>query len=119
MENVEGIVESMRKDKKGIKVGDIWYSNFNQNVPCEWKDKVKVEYEITEKDGRTYHNWAKIEVLEKGEAPRAPETETRIKVDAGNCVLRGTELFVAGKTETLMSGTLEAVAAFKAAENEL
>ena len=45
MPTITGKVESMRRDKKGVKVNGEWYSSFNAISGVEWKDEVEFEFE--------------------------------------------------------------------------
>lgn len=45
MSKVTGKVESMRRDRKGVKVDGQWYSSFSPITDVEWKDEVEFEYE--------------------------------------------------------------------------
>lgn len=45
MSTITGKVESMRRDKKGVKVNGEWYSSFNPISGVEWKDEVEFEFE--------------------------------------------------------------------------
>lgn len=45
MSTVKGKIESMRRDRKGIKVDGEWYSSFREINSVEWKDEVEFEYE--------------------------------------------------------------------------
>ena len=66
-EIIEGIVESMKKDRKGVKLdNEKWYSN---NFMPELNhvgigDKVKITYKVN----GNFNNHETIEVLEKAKA---------------------------------------------------
>ena len=58
MEQITGEIESMRKDRKGIKVNGEWYSAYasSQLSGVEWKDVVTFGVQRTEKNGQVYMN---------------------------------------------------------------
>lgn len=73
MQQVKGTIESMRQDRKGIKVGGKWYSVFSpsQLKGVEWKDEVQFNVEAKEVNGKTYHN-IKGDVEKVGGGSSAP-----------------------------------------------
>ena len=72
-----GIVAAVKADRKGIKIGESWFSSFNNEVPCKIGDQVKVDYTTTQKGDRTYKNWVKIEVLSSASPLQAFQKEAR------------------------------------------
>ena len=55
---VSGVIESSRKDGKGIKVNGEWYSAFraSQIGDARYKDEVSFDADDNEKGGTVYHN---------------------------------------------------------------
>ncbi len=55
---VSGVIESARKDGKGIKVDGEWYSAFtaSQLGEARYKDEVEFKVKDNTKGGRTFHN---------------------------------------------------------------
>lgn len=75
----QGIVESIRHDKKGLKLNNQeWYSSFLHEVKCNRGDEVKVTYTENTKDGRTFKNFDKIEVLNATKIPSSNQQEERL-----------------------------------------
>lgn len=72
-----GIVQTLKTDRKGIKMADQWYSSFDKEVPCKQGDQVKVDYTITQKGERTYRNWTKIEVMQSSKPLQEFQKEAR------------------------------------------
>ena len=120
MNNVTGTVTSMRKDRKGLKVGEQWYGNkfLVNELTCNTGDKVEVTL-----DEKGYLQTVVIKEAGKYSSKSEPKDETRkeerYNVDAGNCVQRAVELINGGKKGEILPTTLEVVAAFKAARIEL
>jgi hypothetical protein len=58
VESISGVVESMARNRKAIKVDGEWYSAFNasQLGGVEWKDEVEFDYEEVIKGGATFLN---------------------------------------------------------------
>ena len=67
---ITGIVELLKKDKKGLKlVEEDWYSSWNDEVNCNPGDEVKITFDQNTKDDRTFNNFTKIEVIGKSTQP--------------------------------------------------
>lgn len=64
---VAGTVDAMRKDKRAIKLdNDEWYSDFNE-LKCNWKDKVEVEY-VLGGPNNEYKNIQSLKVIKNSDS---------------------------------------------------
>lgn len=98
----QGIVEAVRKDNHGLKLNDgQWYTSFNQNVNCRKGDEVKITYTDNTKDGRTYHNFDKVQVMK--EAPKEDFEKAREAKDASQLTSYAKDLAIAIIGENKMS----------------
>ncbi len=92
----QGTVEVVKHDNTGVKLetGE-WYSSFNDKVNCNKGDKVKITYTDNTSNGRTYHNFDKIEVIES--APQGTDTfaKARESKDASQLTAYAKDLVVA------------------------
>lgn len=62
---IEGLVKSIKKDRKGILLSDgKWYSHFSNEVTCKVGDNVSVEY----KQNGDFRNFEKITILQPSNA---------------------------------------------------
>jgi hypothetical protein len=86
---ITGNVESMRRDRKGIKVGGEWYSAFNasQLDNVEWKDDIEFEY--TEKG--SYKN-IKGDARKVGGGSSAPASAFKSSVKSSGYSSAGVEV---------------------------
>ena len=116
-----GVVEAVRKDKKGFMIADVWYSNSFLKEEVNVSKGDKVEFDTNEKG----YLMEGTKVLEAGQTTKP--TDFRINVDAGNCVQRAVELIIARNPEvkkeelsTLIVDTTKAIVlAFNEAKKEL
>jgi len=117
-----GVVEAVRKDKKGFMIADVWYSNSFLKEEVNVSKGDKVEFDTNEKG----YLMEGTKVLEAGQTTK-PIADFRINVDAGNCVQRAVELIIAWNPEvkqeelsTLIVDTTKAIVlAFNEAKKEL
>jgi hypothetical protein len=85
MQTVTGKVESMRQDRKGIKVNGEWYAAFasSQLKGIEWKDEVTFQVATTEKNGKTYKNIkGDVEKAGGGSSTTAPSASPAVMAAA-------------------------------------
>jgi hypothetical protein len=79
LEQVEGTIELVRKDGKGIKLDDEnWYSVYAlpQMNGAKKGDTVGFEYEIAEKGGQVFRNIkGNVEILNQSERAPAPQQQ--------------------------------------------
>ena len=115
-------IKAIKTTPYGIQLEDNSYLNTTLPVRNFLKGKLPAVLEIVEsenKDGRETIAKVKIVSSSQNTAKEYDRSAERVNVDAGNCVQRAMEGYVAGKFLNIMAGTMECVAAFKAAKQEL
>lgn len=90
----QGRVKSLRHDNKGLQLdtGE-WYSSFHNQINCKQGDEVKISFTDNTKDGRTYHNFDKIEVT--AVAPEDKFGQARESKDASQLTSYAKDLVIA------------------------
>lgn len=93
---MEGKVKavSQKEGKYGINIDGTWYNGFG-NAPCKKGDIIKLEYNSTESNGRTFNNISKVEMV-KGEKESPIEDANRAK-QASMMISYAKDLAVADK----------------------
>lgn len=67
---IQGVIIALRKNNKGIKIKDDWYSFFKENKEFKINDEVKLDYKLNGK----FKNIKKINLLfRKSESKLEPE----------------------------------------------
>jgi hypothetical protein len=61
---IEGEIQNLSKDFKGIQIENIWYSSFYVIDDYSKGDQVKITYAENTKDGKTFRNIKHIEKIE-------------------------------------------------------
>jgi hypothetical protein len=117
MENkqVTGIVQAVKNETKSVLIADQWYSGqytYKGEMPKKGEtiDMTTIS-SVSKANGKTYWNIADIKVIKAN--TQTFDGKDRTNVDAGNCLAKASDAFIAGKFTTILEAQKSYIGAFK------
>ena len=77
-EIIDGIVQALSNNKKGVKVGGMWYNSFKELFLPEKGEQITIHFRTVNKDGKTYRNIVKLNASSQDSRPSTAEPPKQV-----------------------------------------